>query len=107
MSKNNNGIAFVGGLLIGSVLGTVLGLLVAPRTGKETRRILQKTAEALPSMAEDLSTTVQLNADRLSESALSNWEQTLTRLKAAIASGVKASQLEVKNQNNEVKSRVN
>ncbi len=107
MSKNNNGITFVWGLLIGSALGTAIGLLAAPRTGKETRRILQKTAEALPSMAEDLSTTVQLNADRLSESALSNWEQTLTRLKAAIASGVKASQLEVKNQNNEVKSRVN
>ena len=107
MSKNNNGIAFVGGLLIGSALGTAIGLLVAPRTGKETRRILQKTAEALPSMAEDLSTTVQSNADRMSESALDNWEQTLTRLKAAIASGVKASQLEVKNQNNEVKSTIN
>ena len=107
MSKNNNGIAFVGGFLIGSAVGTFLGLLVAPRTGKETRRILQKTAEALPSMAEDLSTTVQLNADRLSESALDNWEQTLMRLKAAIASGVKASQLEVKNQNNEVESTIN
>ncbi len=107
MSKNNNGIAFLGGLLIGSALGTAIGLLVAPRTGKETRRIVQKTAQALPSMAEDLSTTVQLNANRLSESALDNWEQTLMRLKAAIASGVKASQLEVKNQNNEVKSTIN
>ena len=102
MSKNNHGVAFVGGLLMGSALGTVLGLLVAPRTGKETRRIVQKTAEALPSMAEDLSTTVQLNADRLSESALSNWEQTLTRLKAAIAAGVEASQLEAKSHNSEV-----
>ena len=101
MSKNNNGIAFLGGLLIGSALGTAIGLLVAPRTGKETRRIVQKTAQALPSMAEDLSTTVQLNADRLSESALDNWEQTLMRLKAAIASGVKASQ------NNEVESTIN
>ena len=107
MSKNNNGITFVWGLLIGSALGTAIGLLAAPRTGKETRRIVQKTAKALPSMAEDLSTTVQLNADRLSESALDNWEQTLTRLKAAIASGVKASQLEVKHQNNEVKSNLN
>ena len=107
MSKNNNGITFVWGLLIGSALGTAIGLLAAPRTGKETRRIVQKTAKALPSMAEDLSTTVQLNADRLSESALDNWEQTLTRLKAAIASGVKASQLEVKDQNNEVKSNLN
>jgi gas vesicle protein len=98
MSKNNKSVAFIGGMLVGSAIGVVLGLLVAPRTGKETRRILQKTAEALPSMAEDLSTTVQLNADRLSESALSNWEQTLTRLKAAIAAGVEASQIEVKNQ---------
>jgi gas vesicle protein len=53
---------------------------------------LKKSASALPDIAEDLSTTVQLQADRLSESALRNWDGTLTRLREAIAAGVEASQ---------------
>lgn len=87
---------FVGGMLVGTAIGTVAGLLFAPRSGRETRRLLEKSAEALPELAEDLSTTVQLQADRLSESALQNWEDTLTRLKDAIAAGIEASQQQSK-----------
>ncbi|MBD2577018.1 YtxH domain-containing protein [Oscillatoria sp. FACHB-1406] len=83
---------FIGGMLVGTAIGTAAGLLFAPRSGKETRRLLEKSAEALPELAEDLSTTVQLQADRLSESALQNWEDTLNRLKDAIAAGLEASQ---------------
>lgn len=71
-----------------------MGLLVAPRSGKETRQVLKKSAQALPDLVEDLSTSVQLQADRLSESALRNWEDTLLRLKEAVAAGMEASQQE-------------
>ena len=94
MSKNNNSGLFVVGVVLGSMVGTVTGLLLAPRSGKETRRIIKKSADALPEMAEDLSTSVQLQADRLSQSAQKNWDGTLTRLKEAIAAGIEASQLE-------------
>jgi gas vesicle protein len=93
MADNNRGGLFVVGVLIGGAIGTVAGLLVAPRSGKETRRILQKSASALPELAEDLSTSVQLQADRLSESARRNWDETLLRLKDAVAAGIEASQL--------------
>lgn len=83
---------FLGGFALGSAVGTVVGLLIAPRTGKETRELLKKSADALPELAEDLSSNVQLQADRLSESALRNWDETLTRLKDAIAAGLEASQ---------------
>lgn len=86
--------AFLGGLILGAAAGAVAGLLLAPRTGRETRRLLRKSADALPELAEDLSTTVQFQADRLSESALKNWDGTLTRLRDAIAAGVEASQKE-------------
>lgn len=82
---------FWGGLVLGTAIGAVTGLLLAPRTGRETRKILKKSADALPELVEDLSTSVHLQADRLSETALANWEQTLTRLKAAIAAGQAAS----------------
>jgi gas vesicle protein len=91
MSKQSSSGAFLSGLMIGSVIGTVVGLLVAPRTGRETRKVIKKSADALPELAEDLTTSIQLQADRLSESTLENWEDTLERLKLAIAAGIETS----------------
>lgn len=94
MSDNRSGSSglFIGGLLVGAVVGTVTGLLVAPKSGRETRQLLRKSADALPELAEDLSTSVQMQADRLSGSALRNWDDTLTRLREAITAGLEASQ---------------
>ncbi|TVQ12314.1 MAG: YtxH domain-containing protein [Leptolyngbya sp. DLM2.Bin27] len=96
MSDKQSG-GFVGGLVLGAAMGAVAGLLVAPRTGRETRRILRKSADALPELVEDLSTSVYLQADRLSETALVNWEHTLDRLRDAIAAGQEASRQEYEN----------
>ncbi|MBE9177516.1 YtxH domain-containing protein [Oculatella sp. LEGE 06141] len=96
MSENRSGSSglFLGGIILGAAIGTVTGLLVAPRSGRETRQFLKKSADALPDLAEDLSTSVQLQADRLSETALRNWDGTLSRLREAIAAGLEASQRE-------------
>jgi len=93
MSDNRSG-TFFGGLFLGAIAGAVAGILVAPRAGRETRQILKKSADALPELAEDLSYSVQLQADRLSETAVRNWDSTLMRLKEAIATGVEATQRE-------------
>ncbi len=94
MSKNGKTATFLGGMLIGSALGTVIGLLIAPRSGKQTRQIVKKSADAMPELAEDLSSSLQLQAGRLSSSALKNWDETLTRLQLAIASGLEAGKQE-------------
>ncbi|WP_414526481.1 YtxH domain-containing protein [Nodularia chucula] len=96
MSNNRSGV-FVGGFMLGATIGALTGLLVAPRTGRETRKLLQKSANAIPDLAEDLSTSVQIQADRLSASALRNWDDTLEKLQDAIAAGVDASQRESQN----------
>lgn len=93
MSNNRSG-RFIGGLMLGATIGTLTGLLIAPRTGRETRKLLKKSADALPELAEDLSTSVQMQADRLGASALKNWDETLERLRDAIAAGVEATQRE-------------
>jgi gas vesicle protein len=106
MSNNRSGL-FIGGLMLGSAIGTLTGLLLAPRTGRETRQILKKSASALPELAEDISTSVQIQADRLSANARSNWDETLDRLRDAIAAGIDASQREsqvLKRQNTEQNS---
>lgn len=93
MSNNRSGL-FFGGLMLGSAIGTLTGLLLAPRTGRETRQLLKKSANALPELAEDISTSVQMQADRLSANARTNWDETLDRLRDAIAAGIDASQRE-------------
>jgi gas vesicle protein len=93
MSKNRSGV-FFGGLMLGATIGALTGLLIAPRTGRETRKLLKKSADAIPELAEDLSTSVQIQADRLSANALRNWDETLDRLREAIAAGVDATQRE-------------
>jgi gas vesicle protein len=106
MSNNRSGV-FFGGLMLGATIGALTGLLAAPRTGRETRQLLKKSANALPELAEDLSTSVQIQADRLSTSARSNWDETLERLRLAIAAGVDASQRSnqlLKRQNSDEKS---
>lgn len=94
MSENQSGSGglLVGGMLVGAAIGAVAGLLLAPKAGRETRQLLKKSADALPELAEDLSASVQFQADRLSESALKNWDDTLLRLREALAAGVEASQ---------------
>lgn len=106
MSNNRSGL-FIGGLMLGATIGTLTGLLIAPRTGRETRQILKKSASALPELAEDISTSVQMQADRFSNTARSNWDETLDRLREAIAAGIDASQREsqaMKRQNAEQNS---
>lgn len=92
--SNNRSELFIGGLIIGAAIGTLTGLLIAPRAGSETRKLLKKSADALPELAEDLSSSVQLQAERLSEEALRRWEETLARLKEALAAGIEAYGLE-------------
>lgn len=96
MSNNRSGV-FIGGLMLGTAIGTLAGILIAPRPGRETRQILKKSADALPELAEDLTTSVQIQADRLSHSALKSWDETLERLKEAITVGVEATQRENQN----------
>ncbi|MBP5974840.1 YtxH domain-containing protein [Brasilonema sp. CT11] len=90
MSNNRSG-SFFGGMMLGATIGALTGLLIAPRTGRETRQLLKKSASALPELAEDISTSVQIQADRLSANARSNWDDTLDRLREAISAGIDAS----------------
>lgn len=89
MADNRTG-AFVGGLLVGTAIGTAVGLLLAPRSGRETRKFLRKSAEALPDVAEDVTNNMQYQTERLLDSAQKSLDETLVRLQQAIATGKQA-----------------
>jgi gas vesicle protein len=93
MSQKNNNLDFWRGILIGSTIGTIVGLLWAPRKGKETRKIIRKTAHALPEMAEDISTTVKLHTHRITGLTQHNWQKKVNKFKKAIAVGIEASRI--------------
>ena len=87
----NGASKFLGGLLIGTAIGTAVGILFAPRSGRETRQALKNSAKDLPKFAENLSSTVQYQADRLTEQAQRTLDEALIRLQEAIATGQEAS----------------
>ena len=91
MSNNRSGV-FLGGVLVGTAVGTVTSLLLAPKSGRENRYLLQRTVDALPDLADDLSANLQLHAGRLSTSAVRRWDDTLERLGEAIEAGMEAAQ---------------
>jgi gas vesicle protein len=91
MSANNRG-SLVVGLMVGSAIGAVVGLLTAPKRGQETRQVLRKVAAALPELAEDVTDSLKLQTDRLSLVALENWDGTIDRLQQALSAGLAASQ---------------
>ena len=93
MSSKKSGL-FIGGLLLGSAIGTLTGLLIAPRTGKQTQKLLKKSVSVLPELTEDLSTSLEFQATRLSHSATNSCMFFLDRCKEAIAAGLEASQKE-------------
>ncbi|CAN1208821.1 YtxH domain-containing protein [Tumidithrix helvetica PCC 7403] len=82
---------FLGGLLIGGTIGAAVGLLFAPRSGKETRQLLRKSADDLPKIAEEIGSNVQYQADRFTETAQRTIDDAMQRLQEAIAVGQEAS----------------
>ncbi|MDJ0615763.1 MAG: YtxH domain-containing protein [Calothrix sp. MO_192.B10] len=93
MSNNRSGV-FIGGLMLGTAIGALAGLLIAPRKGRETRKLLQKSARAIPEVVEDLSTSLHIQADHISHRTRLNWGETVERLQSAVAAGIDASRRE-------------
>jgi len=82
---------FFGGLLLGTAIGAAVGILFAPRSGRETRQAIKNSAKDLPKFADEVGSTVQYQADRLTEQAQRTLDEALIRLQEAIAAGQEAS----------------
>src|SRR5476649_2161311 len=65
----NGGGNFAMGLLTGAVIGAGLGLLFAPKAGKELRRKLTKQAGELASQASDLASQASDGVRKATENA--------------------------------------
>ena len=74
----NNALGVLGGMLIGALVGAVAMLLLAPRSGKDTRRQIQKKGTELrdrtTEMVEDTLAQVRLNPNKV-EMSVKNYDQ--------------------------------
>ena len=59
MADNDSGGSFVAGFLMGGIVGTVVGILLAPKPGSETRADLLEQSELLRTRAEELAARVR------------------------------------------------
>ncbi len=59
MANGENGSSFISGFLIGGIVGAVVGIMLAPKSGSETRSDLIEQSEALRTRAEELAARVR------------------------------------------------
>ena len=74
----NNAVGILGGMLIGTLVGAVAMLLLAPRSGKDTRTQIQKKGIELrdrtTEMVEDTMEQVRLNPNKV-EMSVKNYKK--------------------------------
>lgn len=54
---------FLGGFLVGGAIGAIAGILLAPKSGEETRKILADTAQDMVRRADETAKQIQVKAD--------------------------------------------
>ena len=59
MADSDSGGSFIAGFLLGGIVGTLVGILLAPKPGSETRADLLVQSEALRERAEELAARVR------------------------------------------------
>jgi len=84
---------------LGAALGTACGLLLAPRNGRETRRVLQNSLDSVPNLTGDAADGFQVQANQFLQQARRQVDQTLVRLQEALTAGKKASVAYVSTEN--------
>jgi len=76
--------AFLGGVLLGTAIGSILGILLAPNSGKETRRLLRQQLKEIPNSPEDASQNARVEIEKLVESARNSLDETIEKLNESI-----------------------
>ena len=61
MADNDSGMAFVSGFLLGGLVGAAIGLLLAPKSGAETRAEIAEHSDEWKHRAEDIAGQISHN----------------------------------------------
>ncbi len=81
---------WIKGLIVGGLIGVALGVLYAPKSGKETREDICRSTEELLEKAKEQYEQAKQRMDSLAGKGKESYEENKQRLKKAIEAGVEA-----------------
>lgn len=84
MSSNNSGLEFFKGLLFGGAIGAVVGLLYAPKSGRETREELKQKGKEYKDDAEAKLELAQKRAEELLDEVKKQLEEYRNEVKGKV-----------------------
>lgn len=77
MTEDNNTGNFAAGLLLGSAIGMVIGILCAPRKGSETRNLVREKVAKTMQATEQVLENIRERASKIIENTKSSTRQIL------------------------------
>jgi len=90
MKSEEGGAGFITGFLLGGLVGAGLALLLAPRTGEETRDTLRERGIELRIKAEEAAARAREEADELIARGRTVLEEQRSRVQEAVEEGKEA-----------------
>lgn len=85
MANNDSGGSFITGFLIGGIIGTLVGIVLAPKSGAETRAELADQSEVWRERAEDMAAKVRDNVGPTIESVKYSLNPAIENLKERLS----------------------
>jgi gas vesicle protein len=86
-TERNDAGGYLGWFLFGGVIGAVTALLLAPRTGRETREFLAEHGEEFARRAQEMATEAQGRAGEWLDKSRELFEEQTQRLMTAFEAG--------------------
>ena len=95
-NERSDAAGYLGWFLFGTAIGAAAALLMAPRTGRETRELLAERAQEAARRAQDLTNGVQGNAGEWVDKSRELFEEQTQRLMTALEAGKEAMRDEIR-----------
>ncbi|HXU88751.1 MAG TPA: YtxH domain-containing protein [Methylomirabilota bacterium] len=95
-NDRNDAAGYLGWFFLGGVIGAVAALLVAPKTGKETREILSERGNEVAKRAQAMATDAQGRAGEWFDKSRELFEEQTQRLMTAFEAGKDAMREEIR-----------
>ena len=88
MGNNDNGGSFALGLLVGGIIGALIGMLLAPKPGSETRSEIWERSETLRSRADEAAASLRERVGPAADGVSSRFGPAVEAVREAGASAI-------------------
>lgn len=90
MAEHDNGGSFVIGFLVGGIVGAAIGLMLAPKTGADTRQLITQRSDAWRSRAEEMAANLSGQVGPAIDSARERVAPTIENVRSRVEPAVES-----------------